>query len=133
MAKREVHRQECAEARARSDQDRMLVVHSYERDHFVEDVRLPDNVAQHTLARMNVVVVPGFRAVAIDAVNLYEPGIDLVGQRVYHQKVFPLIETTPGAWKDQNGRARMPEDQHLHIAAHARAEPFNIIFRRHGV
>ena len=107
MLEGEVDRQVRAEADARRDQKIIGVARADERHDFAEHIIFPDVVAADALAWRYLIVVPGLVAVAVYAVKLDVAGVNLIGQRIDHQKIFPLVVTPPRTRKDDNRRTCM--------------------------
>ena len=82
----------------------------------MQDVALVLQVPQHAHPGMHALVVPALGVHRVGAEDLQLAGIDFRRQRPDHAPVFILEKPAHGSGKHQQGRARVSEDQHFHVA-----------------
>src|SRR5450631_1877241 len=80
---------------------------------------------------MNALVVPAFAIDRIGTKDLQLPRVNLRRQYPDHASVFILEKPALGSGEDQQGSARVSEDQQFHIAMQFGAVPF-VVFAVHG-
>src|ERR687884_1746094 len=120
-----------AEATAGCDQEVGLIARTDERHHFVDDVALVLVVAHGAVVGWDAPVVPTLAVDAIHAEELQPPLLQMGGQRAHHAEILVLVKPAHGGREDQDRRAGVPEDEHLHIASQGRAGPA-LVLTLHG-
>src|SRR5882672_768280 len=103
-----------------------------QRQNVVEDVALILHVSQDPPARMGALVVPAFEVHAIRAENLKLAAVDFVTEHTNHAPVGIFEKAAHGSREDDQGRTRVAELEHLHLAVQIFAVPA-VIFTIHRV
>lgn len=127
MAEGQARGLEGAEATAHGDGAIMPVHRGHERHHFMEDIGLECGVAADTVGGVAAAVVKTFLRQTFDAIELELPGFNLVGQGAHDVELFIFPEAAVARGEHQHLRARVAEDQQLHLPMQPVAVPAPIV------
>src|SRR5664279_1870065 len=72
---------------------------------------------------MRVLRVPALRIHAVHAIQLQPSLLEMLAERAHHAAIFPLVEAPHRCREDEHARARMPEDEQVHLLPERRAVP----------
>ncbi len=123
VAESEVHGVVRAEAGPGHDQERVRVLLGCERQHLGPHVVIVLGVTPRPVGRVLAAGVPALRIDAVDAKHLDPPLLQVLPERPHHPPIFPVEEAAHGRREDNHPRARMPEDEELHLPSEGWAVP----------
>ena len=118
------------EAAADGGQLRGLVLIADEGEDLLHQVLLVLQVAGNAPSRRDGAVVPALGVDRVDTEELQVAVLELVVDDVDHAAVFKLKEAAAGAWKNEDGKACVSEDEQLHVAPEGGGRPF-VVFAFH--
>src|SRR6267142_81518 len=98
---------------------------------FVEDVAFVLQMSQNSDTGMRALVVPTLGIDRVGAKHLQLSLLDLCAQYADHAAIFVFEKLSHGSWEDENGSARVSEDEHLHFPVQFLAVTL-VVFTIHG-